>query len=122
MLADVPAVVNFVKGGQLKALAVTAPQRAPALPDVPTTLEVNLKGVQGGTWYGLMAPSKTPAENIAKLNSAMNKVLQSPEALAFFRAQGVQPVGGTAEEFGTFIKSESLKWGALAKAVGAKLD
>jgi tripartite-type tricarboxylate transporter receptor subunit TctC len=71
MLADVPAVVSFVKGGQLKALAVTAPQRAPALPEVPTTTELNLKGVQGGTWYGLMAPSKTPLENIAKLNSAL---------------------------------------------------
>ena len=122
MLADVPAVVSFVKGGQLRALGVAAPQRAPALPEVPTTVEANLKGVQGGTWYGLMAPSKTPVDNIAKLNSAMNKVLQSPEALAFFRAQGVQAVGGTPEEFGTFIKSESLKWGALAKAVGVKLD
>ena len=122
MVADVPAVVSFIKGGQLRALAVAAPNRASALSDVPTTTEANLKGVISGTWYGLMAPAKTSPDVITKMNAALNKALQNPDTAVFFRSQGVQSVGGSAEEFGSFIKSESNKWGSLAKAIGAKLD
>ena len=122
MAADVPAVVAFIKAGQLKALAVASPTRSPALPDVPTTAEAGLKGVVSGTWYGLMGPAKTPPEVIAKVNAALNKALQNPDTVAFFKAQGVQSVGGSAEEFGQFIRAEASKWGTLAKAVGAKLD
>ncbi len=122
MAADVPAVVAFIKAGQLKALAVASPTRSPALPDVPTTAEAGLKGVVSGTWYGLMGPAKTPPEVIAKVNAALNKALQHPETVAFFKLQGVQSVGGSADEFGQFIRAEASKWGTLAKAVGAKLD
>jgi tripartite-type tricarboxylate transporter receptor subunit TctC len=122
MVADVPAVVAFIKGGQLRALAVASPTRSPALPEIPTTAEANLKGVVSGTWYGLMAPSKTPPEVIAKVNAALNKALQHPDTVAFFKLQGVQSVGGSPEEFGQFIRAEAAKWGALAKAVGVKLD
>ncbi len=122
MVADVPAVVAYLKGGQLKALAVTDTRRSPALPDVPSTTEANLKGVVSGTWYGLMAPAKTPPEVIAKVNAALNKALQNPETQAFFKAQGVQSVGGTPEAFDQFIRSEATKWGSLAKAAGVKLE
>ena len=122
MVADVPAVVSLIKGGQLRALAVAAPTRSPVLPETPTTAEASLKGVVSGTWYGLMAPSKTPPEVIAKVNTALNKALQHPDTVVFFKAQGVQSVGGSAEEFGQFIRAEAIKWGTLAKAVGAKLD
>lgn len=122
MFADIPAVLAFIKGGQLKALALAAPTRSPVLPDVPTTAEAHLKGVLSSTWYGLLAPSKTPPGVIAKVNAALDKALQHPETVAFLKAQGVQSVGGSAEEFGRFIRAESTKWGTLAKAVGAKLD
>jgi tripartite-type tricarboxylate transporter receptor subunit TctC len=122
MVADVPAVVAFIKGGQLRALAVASPTRSPALPEIPTTAEANLKGVVSGTWYGLMAPSKTPPEVIAKVNASLNKALQHPDTVAFFKLQGVQSVGGSPEEFSQFIRAEAAKWGALAKAVGVKLD
>lgn len=122
MVADVPAVVAYIKGGQLRALAVAAPNRALALPDVPTTAEANLKGVISGTWYGLMTSAKTQSEAITKMNISLNKALQNPDTAVFFRSQGVQSVGGSAEEFGSFIKTESNKWGSLAKAIGAKLD
>ena len=122
MAADVPAVVAFIKAGQLKALAVASPTRSPALPDVPTTAEAGLKGVVSGTWYGLMGPAKTPPEVIAKVNAALNKALQHPETVAFFKLQGVQSVGGSADEFGRFVRSEATKWGTLAKAVGVTLD
>ena len=122
MVADVPAVVSFIKGGQLRALAVASASRSPALTDIPTTAEANLKGVVSGTWYGLMAPAKTPPDVIAKVNAALNKALQHPDTVAFFKVQGVQSVGGSAEEFGQFIRAEATKWGTLAKAVGVKLD
>ena len=122
MVADVPAAVSFIKGGQLRALAVTWPTRSQALPDVPTTAELGLKGVVSSTWYGLMAPAKTPPELVLRLNAALNKALQQPETLTFFKAQGVEPAGGSAADFGQFVKAEAVKWGTLAKAVGAKLD
>ena len=122
MVADVPAVVSLIKGGQLRALAVASPTRSPALPETPTTAESGLKGVVSGTWYGLMAPARTPPDVIAKVNAALNKALQHPDSLAYFKLQGVQPVGGSADEFGQFIRAEANKWGTLAKAVGVKLD
>ena len=122
MVADVPAVVSLIKGGQLRALAVASPTRSPALPETPTTAESGLKGVVSGTWYGLMAPARTPPDVIAKVNAALNKALQHPDSLAYFKLQGVKPVGGSADEFGQFIRAEANKWGTLAKAVGVKLD
>ncbi|WP_421954590.1 Bug family tripartite tricarboxylate transporter substrate binding protein [Polaromonas sp.] len=122
MFADVPAVVSFIRGGQLKALAVASPTRSPALPDIPTTAEGGYKTVVSGTWYGLMGPAKTPPEVVAKVNASLNKVLQNPETIAFFKAQGVQSAGGSAQDFGKFIRAESIKWGTLAKAVGVSLD
>jgi tripartite-type tricarboxylate transporter receptor subunit TctC len=122
MFADVPAVVAFIKGGQLKALAVASPTRSPALPNIPTTAESNLKSVVSGTWYGLMGPAKMPPEVVARVNASLNKAIQNPETIAFFKAQGVQSAGGSSQEFAQFIRAESTKWGTLARAVGVSLD
>ncbi|MCB2043080.1 MAG: tripartite tricarboxylate transporter substrate binding protein [Burkholderiaceae bacterium] len=122
MVADVPAVVSYVKGGQFKALAVASSIRSDALPDVPTTAELKYPGVVSGTWYGIMAPAKTPSDVIAKLNASLNKVLQQPETLAHFKAQGMQPAGGLPEAFDKFIKAESAKWVTLSKEAGVKLE
>lgn len=121
-LGDVPAVLPFVKGGKLKALAVTWPTRSAVLPEVPTTAEAGYKGVVSSTWYGLMAPAKTPPEVVARANASLNKVLQQAETVAFLKAQGVEAAGGSADAFNRFIRAESGKWGTLAKAVGATLD
>lgn len=122
MLADVPAVLSFVKGGKLKALAVTWPERSSMLPTVPTTAEAGYKGVVSATWYGLVAPAKMPAEAITRINTALNKVLKQPETAAYLNAQGVEAAGGSADSFNRFIRAEAGKWGSLTKAVGAKLD
>jgi tripartite-type tricarboxylate transporter receptor subunit TctC len=122
MVADVPAVVSYVKGGQFKALAVASTIRSDALPDVPTTAEAKFPGVVSGTWYGIMAPAKTPADVITKLNAALNKALQNPETIAYFKAQGMQSAGGSADDFGKFIKAESTKWVTLSKEAGIKLE
>jgi tripartite-type tricarboxylate transporter receptor subunit TctC len=122
MLTDVPAAVGFIKGGQLKALAVASTSRSPVLPEVPTTIEAGYKSVLVTTWYGLMAPARTPPELVARANASLNKALQHPESAAYFKTQGVDAAGGTAADFGAFIRAESVKWGTLAKAAGVKLD
>lgn len=122
MVADLPAVLSFTQSGKLRPLALTWPTRSQALPNVPTTAELGWKNVVSSTWYGLMAPAKTPREVIDRLNASMNKALKDPETVAFLKAQGTEPAGGTPAEFAALVKSESVKWGTLAKAVGAKLD
>jgi tripartite-type tricarboxylate transporter receptor subunit TctC len=122
MVADIPAVISFVKGGQLRALAVTWPTRSPALPEVPTTVEKGLKNVVASTWYGLMAPANTPPDVVTRLNAAVNKALAQPDTLSYLKAQGTEPAGGAPAEFGKLLKSDATKWGTLAKAIGAKLD
>ncbi|HSV53460.1 MAG TPA: tripartite tricarboxylate transporter substrate binding protein [Burkholderiaceae bacterium] len=122
MFADAPVVLPFLRSGKLKALAVGTTEREPALAEVPTTAEAGQKGVLVSTWYGLLAPAKTPAAVIAKLNKAVNAVLASPEAKAFFAGQGLQSNGGSPHEFSAFIQSESTRWTALAKAAGVKMD
>ena len=122
MFADVPAVVSFIRSGQLKALALAATQRSPALPEVPTTAEAGFKTVISGTWYGLMAPAKTPPEVVAKVNAALNKALQNPETLAFFKSQGVLAAEGTPQDFTKFIQAEGIKWGGLVRSAGIKPD
>ena len=122
IFADAPVVMPFLKSNKLRALAIGTPARAPALPDVPTTAEGGYKGALVSTWYGLLAPAKTPRDVVAKLNGAVNAVLASPEAKAFFAEQGVQINGGTPEEFGAFIASEAKRWTTLAKSVGVKME
>ena len=122
MVADVPAIVAYVKSGQFKALAVASRTRSDALPDVPTTAEARFPGVVSGTWYGIMAPAKTPADVIAKVNAALNKALQNPDTIAYFKTQGMQSAGGSADDFGKFIKAESTKWVTLSKEAGIKLE
>jgi tripartite-type tricarboxylate transporter receptor subunit TctC len=122
MFADAPVVLPHIKAGKLRALAVGSPARVPFLAETPTTAEAGQKGVLVATWYGLLAPAKTPRDIVQKLNKALNDVLAGAEAKTFFAEQGMQINGGTPEEFGTFIASESTRWTALAKAAGVKMD
>jgi tripartite-type tricarboxylate transporter receptor subunit TctC len=122
MFADAPVVLPFVRGGKLRPLVIGTPQRAPSLPDVPTTTEAGYKGAQVSTWYGMLAPAKTPPAVLTRVNKEVNAILASTDGKAFFAGQGLQVNGGTAEEFGSFIKAESSRWTALAKAAGAKME
>ena len=122
MFADLPAVIAFVKSGQLRALALTDTKASALLPGVKTTAELGFKGVVSGTWYGLMTSAKTPDEIVNRINASLNKVLQQPETQTFLQAQGAISVGGPAADFEKFVKAESIKWSAIAKSVGVKLD
>jgi len=93
-----------------------------AFPDVPTMAEVGLPRVTGSVWYGLMAPAGTPKGIIAKLNAEANRALALQEVKDRMAVVGMQPAGGTPEEFGKFIGDELAKWGPIVKAAGVKAD
>ena len=110
-----------IKAGKLKALAVTTAKRSAILPDVPAVAET-LKGFEIDTWWGLVAPAGTPADVVAKLNTAFVAALNSPEAKTRFAALMAEPVASSPEQFGAFMKSELGKYEKVVKASGAKVD
>ncbi|HEY0223590.1 MAG TPA: tripartite tricarboxylate transporter substrate binding protein, partial [Pseudolabrys sp.] len=122
MFATAASVVGQIKGGQVRALAVTTLKRTAVLPDVPTMDEAGLKGFEASTWHGLVAPAGTPPDIIAKLHDAAIKALADPGVQASLGQLGVDIVGDTPEQFGAYIKSEIPKWTAIVKASGATLD
>jgi tripartite-type tricarboxylate transporter receptor subunit TctC len=122
IFADAPVVLPFLQSGKMRALAIGTPARAPGLPDVPTTAEGGYKNALVSTWYGILAPGKTQPALVARLNTVVNQVLQSADAKTYFAAQSLQINGGTPQQFGEFIESETIRWTGLAKSIGVKLE
>ncbi len=106
---NIPNVLPHVTAGKLKAYAVTSKTRFSGAPDVPTAAEAGLPGFESEQWIGMLAPARTRAELIGKLNRDMVEFLQAPEMQAAMRAQGAEPAPGTPAEFALFIKSETVK-------------
>jgi tripartite-type tricarboxylate transporter receptor subunit TctC len=120
IFGTMPALLQHVRSGKLRALAVAQPQRSPAAPDVPTTREAGLPSVEVTGWTGIMAPAGTPPEITRRLRDEVVKVLAMPDVRDFLAKQGAEPVGSTPEQFAAFIQSETAKWGAAVKAAGLK--
>ena len=118
MFDTLAATSAQIKGGKLRALAVTTPKRLPALPDVPTVAEAGLPGYETSTWGGLLAPAGTPKAVVTKLAAEATRILALPDVRERMLAAGVEPVGGTPEQFAAFIGSEMVKWGKVAQAAG----
>ena len=114
------AVTNYIKGGKMKALAVTAATRNPALPNVPTTAEAGFKDMVVTSWQAAAAPAKTPREIVMKLNDAMVKTLRSPDVRERMNAIGFDVIAGTPEEFGQFMKAEVERWTKAVERGGIK--
>src|SRR5688572_13409346 len=104
-----------VKGGKLRALAVTARERLATFPDVPTMEEAGLPGYEYGSWIGLLAPAGTPQDIVGRINAQLVKAIRSPAAREWFAAQGGVPVGDSPEEFAAHIRAETSKWGKLIR-------
>jgi tripartite-type tricarboxylate transporter receptor subunit TctC len=116
---DTPAATwTQVKAGKLKAIAVTTTARLPSAPNVPTMGEAGLPGFVGGTWFGLLAPAKTPRPVIDRLNAEVAAVLHSPQFRKVFEERDIIPGGDSPEEFGRFIAAEVTKWRTLAARIG----
>ena len=122
MFATAASVIGHIKGGKVRALAVTTLKRTKALPDLPTMDEAGLKGFEASTWHGLVAPVGTPPQVIAALHDAAIKALADPGVQASLARLGVDIVGDTPQEFDAYIKAEIPKWTAIVKASGATLD
>jgi tripartite-type tricarboxylate transporter receptor subunit TctC len=116
------AVDALVKGGRLRALAVTSPQRLKTMPDVATIAESGYPGFEASTWSGLVAPKGTPKPIVERLNAEVAKALKNPQMLAKLESDGSEPLGGSSQRFAEFLKSEHAKWGAVIKEAGIKLE
>jgi tripartite-type tricarboxylate transporter receptor subunit TctC len=116
------SVDALVKGGRLRAVAVTSPKRLKNMPDVPTIAESGYPGFEAATWSGLVAPRGTPRAIVDRLNAETNRALKNPEMLAKLDVDGSEPLGGTPQRFAEFLKSEHAKWGAVIKEAGIKLE
>ena len=115
-------ILPQLKGGKVRALAVTSLKPSPLLPTVPTLDASGVKGYESIAWYGVVAPGKTPKPIVDKLNAEMVKALKDPEVKQRLTEMGSAEVAGTPEQFGALIKSEIAKWAPVVKASGATVD
>ena len=123
MFDNLPSSMAQIKGGKLKAFAVTSAQRSAAMPDLPTIEEAaKLKGFEASSWFGLLAPAGTPADVVLKLQQETAKALNSPAIKEKMLAQGAIPSGDSPQEFANLIDREIKKWAPVVKASGARVD
>ena len=123
MFDNLPSSMPQIKGGKLKAFAVTSSQRSAAMPDLPTIEEAGrLKGFEASSWFGLLAPAGTPPEIVNRIQAEVAKSLNSAAVKEKMLAQGAIPSGNTPAEFTRFIDAEIKKWAPVVKASGAKVD
>jgi len=121
MFATSVAAIPFLKGGTLKALAVTSAQRSSVLPDLPTMQEAGLADFDATTWHWVVATAHTPTTIVDRLNKATVQALHQPEVAKRLAGLGVDVVGDTPDEFAAYIKSQSVKWGDLIKRAGVHI-
>jgi tripartite-type tricarboxylate transporter receptor subunit TctC len=121
-MSSVPSALAQIRGGRLRAIAVTSTKRAAEMPDVPTIVESGYPGFEAITWYGLLAPAGTPAVIVARLNTELNRVLEMPDVRQRLAAEGGEVLGGSSERFAALLKAEHAKWGRIVKESGAKVD
>ncbi|MGA9123607.1 MAG: tripartite tricarboxylate transporter substrate binding protein, partial [Pseudolabrys sp.] len=112
---ELASAIKLHQADKARILAVATDKRIASLPDIPTLDEAGVKGFESGTWNALAAPPKTPAPVIAKLNKAVNEVLQSPEAQEHFAKINLHAAGGSPAEAAAFIKKETEVWGGVIR-------
>ena len=122
LCADVPALLSHVRAGTIPALAITAEERLPLLPDLPTTGEAGVQGVVSETWYGLLGPTGIPADRLATLYAAAKAALEDAETKRLLAEQGGRVVGSSPEQFGAFIRANYASWGEVVHATGVRLE
>jgi tripartite-type tricarboxylate transporter receptor subunit TctC len=118
---NLPSALPHIQSGKLRALGVTSAQPVAALPDVPPIASV-LPGYVAESWFVLVAPAGTPAPVIDRMSAEVDRILKKPEVVERFAKLGATPVGGTPKQLGDFIAAETVKWQAVVKSSGAKLD
>ena len=122
LFIGIPAPAPHVKAGRLRALAVLAPKRSPVLPDVPTAAEAGLPGLDVTTWYGVLAPARTPKEIITRLNREIVTIMNSADTKERLAVVAAEPSTSSPEAFSTYIKQEIAKWGKIVRAAGLQAN
>jgi tripartite-type tricarboxylate transporter receptor subunit TctC len=120
MFDATPSLMPNITAGKLRALAAASPQRHRLLPDVPSFAELGYPGMDIALWYGVVVPGGTPAPIVQRLNAALADILKMPDVRQSLTEQGADVQGGTAEDFGAFMRSESARWSTVVKQAGIK--
>jgi len=120
MFLNPGAVLQHVKSGALRAIAITSPTRQAYAPDIPTVSEAGVPGYEVSSWFGLFAPAGIPAPLVARLNADLIKVMALPDVREQFVARGDEPFPGTPEQAATYLKNEIEKWNRVIKQAGIK--
>ena len=117
MFSPASTALGLIKDGRVRALATSQAKRANVAPDLPTIAEAALPGYDTGLWFGILAPAGTPGPVVDKFSKATNDALKDPETLNALHAQGLDALGGSPDEFGRFIKSETERWARVIHAM-----
>jgi len=118
---NLPSSIGHIKGGKLRALAVTSAERDSSLPGVPTVAET-VPGYEATAWFGIGMPKGTPRDVVEKVNAEMNRALSDPKMLERLAELGGKPIKGTPEDFGKVIAAETAKWAKVVTSSGAKVE
>ena len=122
MFAQMSSALPHVRAGKLRALGVASLRRSTAAPDIPTVAEQGLAGFEAVSWYALIAPAGTPTDIVDKVQQAMARALQLPDAQERLAGLGAEPVGSTPAELAARMRTESARWAQVVKAAGIKAD
>ena len=122
MFAGPLALEQQIKSGRLRALAIADRRRSPVFPELPTMTEAGFAGVETGTWYGILAPARTPPAIVAHVQKTIVRILQAPDLKSRILNQGVDIVANSPDEFGKLIIAEVAKWSRVVKTAGIQAD
>lgn len=122
MFATIPSVVQHVRSGKLKALAVTSRKRSTGLPEIPTVAESGYPNFDASSWFGLVGPAAMPKAVSEKISADIARVMATPDMRAKFIEQGAEPVASTPAQFGDYMRSETAKWEKVVKLSGASAE
>lgn len=122
MFATIPSVINQIRGGQFRAMAVSSTERSRSLPDVPTMVELGYPEFDASSWFGMVAPANTPPAIINRITEDVHAILRDPTVERQMIEQGADPVGNGPQAFGAFIAREVDRWAAIVRAANATPD
>ena len=122
MFESLNSIAPHARSGTVRALAVTGERRSPGFPELPTVAEAGLPGYAAPTWSGVIGPAQIPRPILDKLNTAINRAIQSSAFKERFAMIGDEPAGGTPEEFAAVIAQDSAKWREVVQRSGARID
>ncbi len=122
MFGNLPTVIQHARAGKLRSLAVTGARRSPTAPNIPTVAESGIPGFEVTSWYGVIAPAKTPGAIVERLHGEIVRALDSPGLRNSLSSQGADPVGNTPEQYTAFVQNETAKWAKVIPAAGIKSD